>query len=592
MNRVLSAAAVATLMSLSARATVLMQYDATTGTAPDDEGWTRSGLPMINIGNAFLLQDWTFDNPTNNYGEYISQQGALPAGTFKKGGGAYGIEVKVRPLNDVAFVGYAWPELYLTWWDDVNNYNITIDQFSESNTSGLGDVVYGQSSFSKAISGIDWSVPHTIFIGHRASGSDSIFDFYLDGVIKKTVVEGSIARTGAPLLHDRLDFGDGTTGGLHDADVGAEWYFVKVHDTNVPVVPPSMWNVNGGGSFGVASNWTSGVPDANNGIATASFGSIITSAATINMEAQHIVGAVNFDNANRYTLAGSGTLGFSFPGTAQINVVSGSHTISAPVNFTSPLNVTVSTGNTLTINASSITSGPGATMYKSGDGVLELTHVRGHRLQVDAGAVKMLAGATNNSSAGASKVNDLIIAGGASPTATLDLSNNVLIINYSGSSPAASVRDQIRAGFNAGDWQGLGITSSKAALAAATSVKTAIGYAESSSLFGSFPGSYAGQTIDDNTTLILKYTLSGDANFDEKVNTLDFNLLAGGFGSGSTWQGGDFNYDGVVDSADFSALVGNFGRTLPASASLGAVVPEPMSVSLIVLGAMLVRRRR
>lgn len=592
-NHVLLAAIAATGLCLSAQASVLFQYDSVTGNAPDDEGWSRSGFPMINIGGSYLLQDWTFDDPDNGYGEYTSPAGAIPAGTFKKGGSAYGIEVKIRPLRDVAFVGYAWPELYLSWSDDVNHYNITIDQHSEGNTSGPGDVVYGRGSFSKGISGIDWSVPHTVFIGHRSSGPDSIFDFYLDGVIKTTVVEGSIARdrTGWEFLQDRVNFGDGTTGGPLSSDIAAEWYFVKVHDTNIPVVPPSMWNVNGGGSFGVAGNWTSGVPDSNTGIATASFGTITTSAATITMEAPHTVGAVILDNTNRYTLSGSGTLGFSFPGTASIQVLTGSHTISSPVNFTSSLNVTVSTGNTLTINASSITSGPNATMIKSGDGTLELTHLRGHRLQVDAGTVEILSG-SNNSSAGASKVTDLVIAGGASPTASLDLSNNTFLIDHSGTSPAATVREQIKGGFNAGDWQGIGVTSSNAAAAAAGSTKTAIGYAEASSVYSSFPATIAGQSAD-NTTLILKYTLSGDANLDEKINTLDFNLLAGGFGVGSDWVSGDFNYDGVVDSTDFAALTGNYGKPLPPAApGLGSVVPEPVSGGILALAALLVRRRR
>gem|GEM_PF-1919979 len=579
---------------LPAQANVLLSYDATDGTTPSDppNNWNQSGYPMVNIGSNYLLQDWTDSiDPANNAGEYYSPVGALPAGTFKKGGPKYGIEFKVRPLNDLAFVGPAWAELYLSWTDDANHYNISIDQFSESNTSGLGDVVYGRGSFSKAASGIDWSSAHTIFIGHRPSGSTSIFDFYVDGVPKTTVVEGSIARdrTGWEAFTDRITFGDGTTGGAGSVDVGAEWYSVKVHDTNIPVVPASLWNVNGGGSFGNASNWTAGVP-AN--LTPAGFGSIITSAATINMDSARVIGGMFFDNSNRYTIAGSGTLGFSFPGAATIELVSGSHTISAPVNFTSPLSVSVSAGNVLTVSASSITSGPGATMTKSGPGSLELTHLRGHRLQVDEGMVKILAG-VNNSNTGASNVKDVIIAGGSSPTATLDLTNNAFVIDYTGSSQEATIREQIRSGFNAGDWQGFGITSSNAATASATSTRTGIAYAEAAEIFSSFPATFSGQSIGDQTTLLLKYTLVGDANLDEKVNTLDFNELAGGFGSGTVWTNGDFNYDGVVDSGDFSSMAANYGKTLPAAApSLGAVVPEPAGLSLLVLASFMLRRKR
>ena len=117
---------------------------------------------------------------------------------------------------------------YLTWSDDQFNYNITLDKFSDGNTSGTGDVVYGQGSFSKAITNIDWTQPHTIFIGQRGDGTSSVFDFYLDGVIQSTITDGSIARNGS-FARDAIDFGDGTTA---SNAVTADWYSVRVLDTN------------------------------------------------------------------------------------------------------------------------------------------------------------------------------------------------------------------------------------------------------------------------------------------------------------------------------------------------------------------------
>jgi hypothetical protein len=193
---------------------------------PDDVGWTRFGSPMTNNGT-YLLQDNT-SVPGEQSGEYLSP--SLPAGTFTRGGGPYGIEVRTRPITDVQFVSSDWPQMYLTWSDDQFNYNITIDKFSAGNSSGTGDVVYGQGSFSPAITGIDWSVPHTIFIGYR---SGSVFDFYLDGNIQSTIVEGSIARGLQSFVQNRVDFGDGTTA---NADVAGEWYSVRVYDVNTP--PP------------------------------------------------------------------------------------------------------------------------------------------------------------------------------------------------------------------------------------------------------------------------------------------------------------------------------------------------------------------
>jgi hypothetical protein len=214
-------------------ATLLLEYDAAAagaGVTPAGQGWTQYGSAMTNNGS-YLLQDNT-GVAGQQSGEYLSP--TLAGGTFTYGGADYGIEFRTRPLTDVNFVGAAWGEMYLTWSDDLYNYNITVDKHSAGNTSGTGDIVYGKNSFSPAITGIDWSVPHTIFIGQRGDGVSSVFDFYLDGVVQSTVVGGSIARTGN-WNQDAVDFGDGTTG---DVDVAGEWYFVRVWDVNDPALVP------------------------------------------------------------------------------------------------------------------------------------------------------------------------------------------------------------------------------------------------------------------------------------------------------------------------------------------------------------------
>jgi autotransporter-associated beta strand protein len=96
-------------------------------------------------------------------------------------------------------------------------------------------------------------------------------------------------------------------------------------------------------------------------------------------------------------------------------------------------------------------------------------------------------------------------------------------------------------------------------------------------------------------TTIVQFAVAGDANLDGKVNTIDFNDLAGNFGTGLYWSQGDFNYNGVIDSTDFDIFVANHGKTLPVSSpGLGSVVPEPASAALLAIGAvsLLGRRRR
>ena len=224
----------------------MISYDAAAAVPPlaDPTGvtppWARSsidGLGMTNNG-MFLLQDDTAV-AGQQYREYLS-----PAfgGLMRNGVSDYGIEFRIRPLTDVAFVASHWPELYVTWSDDhptYGNYNVTIDlDADDGGPVTTGSIVYGQGSFSPAITGIDWSTPHTIFIGYRGAagyrGAPNAFDFFLDGLFRATVPWGSIARATNNYARDAVGFGDGTTGGN---DVAAEWYFVKAHNESCPPVP-------------------------------------------------------------------------------------------------------------------------------------------------------------------------------------------------------------------------------------------------------------------------------------------------------------------------------------------------------------------
>ena len=107
-----------------------------------------------------------------------------------------------------------------------------------------------------------------------------------------------------------------------------------------------------------------------------------------------------------------------------------------------------------------------------------------------------------------------------------------------------------------------------------------------------------GHTVDD-TSLLVRYTVPGDANLDGVVNAEDFASLAAHYGTQSTgvWSQGDFNYDGNVDTTDFNILAANFNSNLPLVAPappLGTLVPEPgrFSLAAIAVGIATKRRRR
>ena len=91
-------------------------------------------------------------------------------------------------------------------------------------------------------------------------------------------------------------------------------------------------------------------------------------------------------------------------------------------------------------------------------------------------------------------------------------------------------------------------------------------------------------------------TYLGDANLDGEFNSSDFVVVftSGLFESGSPalWESGDWNGDGVFSSSDFVAAFTDGGYEIGPRAGTAAV-PEPSSVTLILLSCLgLIRRRR
>ncbi|HRK29886.1 MAG TPA: hypothetical protein PLD59_02315 [Tepidisphaeraceae bacterium] len=174
---------------------------------------------------------------------------------------------------------------------------------------------------------------------------------------------------------------------------------------------------------------------------------------------------------------------------------------------------------------------------------------------------------------------------GVDAATQLDLGDRSLVVDYTGVSPRAALEALVASGFAAGANNGDGINTS------AGSSSRRLGIAEAGETPFLAAGTFAGQTVD-STTLIIRYTLPGDANLSGGVSLDDFTSLAAGFGSAGRWSAGDFNYDGNVNLDDFTALAANFGASLPADVARRAV-PEPtmLAVPLAML-VMSVRRRR
>ena len=219
---------------------------------------------------------------------------------------------------------------------------------------------------------------------------------------------------------------------------------------------------------------------------------------------------------------------------------------------------------------------------------LTLNNIRAASLSVNGGTVAI---APSGTDAGTSIMGSLSIAGDAIPTAKLDLADNAAIINYTGASPVATVRQQILAGRCGADlgatWNGQGITSSAAA--AAEPESRSIGYAENAALpLGPYTN-FRGQPVDE-TSLLLAYTRTGDANLDGIVNDDDVTIVSAAYAPGISQPPcalGDFDYNGFVDDDDVT-LLGVFYdpsaealiTPAPGSASAVAAVPEPGTLLL------------
>jgi len=359
----------------------------------------------------------------------------------------------------------------------------------------------------------------------------------------------------------------------------------------------AQWNVDASGSWGLASNWVpQSVPDS--ATAIASFLGKITAPRTVTLDGNRTVKNLNFDNANKYTIAGGsgGTLTIN---AGAVTVTSGSHEISAPIALTGA--VTKGGAGTLTI------SGP-------------QSNAAGSSLTVNAGIVNLNSNAGSAGSAASSPLALNITGSGA--RVNLGANQDLSALNVSGAgtqtldlaSPAGGGQ------FHSVTVYAANLTAAKAALYTALVNANAAGAVDP--LDGiTDSGLHANSKIglaQSGDHISIRSTRIGDLNLDGNVTISDFIDLASNFGSTggiSTWQEGDLNYDRNVTISDFIDLAANFGasysgdvvvspsdvQTLASFASsvgvdpsiIGSAVPEPGTLSLLAIGAMgLMGRRR
>lgn len=352
---------------------------------------------------------------------------------------------------------------------------------------------------------------------------------------------------------------------------------------------PSTWtNASGDNNWLNAANW-SGLSSVIDSATAASLGINVPNYAsasaifpqasgptTINIDSgdggnTSTVGTMTFNSTQPYTITGS-YIGLATSGsTGQINVTAGNHTINAIINLYGNTVINTAAGSSLTVTGYLFTEAPGYSLTKNGGGTANITggfqNFAG--LTINQGTAKDMPGATPNDIGSANLVQTLTIASGAH----LDLTNNDMVIDYTGSSPLQTVRQYLHDG---------SLMSSSAPAGSGM----ALGYAEASDI---------GQTTTfnqiptDSTSIAIMYTYDGDTNLDGVVDPSDYQRMLNG--NGSDWYEGDLNYDGVKNGDDWALFM--LGDALSQAHGNINAVPEPASLAIFgVAGLLFIQRRR
>jgi hypothetical protein len=417
----------------------------------------------------------------------------------------------------------------------------------------------------------------------------------------------------------------GAASGDPNPDGTSEYFLDNVRIVNEDVLTRPTWQTAAASAdWSSAGNWANGVPNAvgaqaifyglgagtgttsqNAGVAVNSavtVGSIVFDAQMTSFQYAGASGAITSANQLpqivNYTVSGTGSLTFSSgtgaSATTEIYAIAGAHTIAVPVNVNNNLEIDTSAGfgadtnpglpgggrfshvdttslafsgpMTLASGVSVTTHGPGTVSFGAingtSGGLIIFGGTGNLNGNVNVGSISVAASARMNVTANGSTV---VRSGSVDLGGTIDLNNNKMIIDYSGASPDSAVRAAIISGRNNGAWNGPGLTSTSAQTAL-NGHSTSLGYAEASTALGVNGGSFAGQSVDGSAVLV-RYTLSGDADLS-----------------------------GTVDLTDFTFLAANFNASVPASSAsaggVGAAVPEPGTLGVAAIAAGLVAHRR
>jgi hypothetical protein len=335
------------------------------------------------------------------------------------------------------------------------------------------------------------------------------------------------------------------------------------------------WANAGSGDWSAPGNWTTSSSPNGVGAEALLFGGI-NSAQTVYTNTNVTLGALVFNNANRYVVTGAGTLTMdaAIEGSL-IDVRRGSHSINLPLTLTDATTAYLAPGTTLSID-DPLNFSPGSSLTKLGEGTLTVNSIT----TTGAAALSVAAGTLNIDAP--AQLQTLTIAEGA----TLTLGSGALI---GGTVDSATIRASLGAAYDRGAWDGSGIRPSR------EDAMSAIGYAHFTEI-GS-PETLFG--LDANPyDFALVVTRVGDANLDGTVDISDLLRLLASTGTtndAATWSNGDFDYDGQVNAHDLMMIEAGYSNPAAFATDLrlaSSLVPEPAAAATLFLFAAFHRSRR
>ncbi len=566
----------------------------------------------------------------------------LEVGDFRFGSSAFQVGSEIWAVQCIAIGGRAGLQWYV--FDEGTSTIKRTGSISDANhdycypsisANANGDVVIGYSRM-----GIGEFISAYASVGTTSGGVTSF--------AAPTLLKAGVANYFQDFSTGRNRWGDYSATNRDPADPQIFWlnqeyvsaantWSTNISELIVPLANEVRWKDATNGTFATATNWHSGTaptatshtifsrdtdPASASGY-TVTMPAAVTTNDRLSVRQGKLAMALNggvYTLTNASASTPSVTVG-EFGGTPTFTLTNGALNSVNTSLASGPLSagsIVVSTGAAWTNSAgffvagsSTAAGGAGTVILDSGSSQLAIGgtlkvwgngNVNYNGGSLSAGAID-LTGGKILLSLGANKV---LRAGSISITGVgkIDLSDNDMIVDYTGVSPIGSIKTLIQQGYNAGAWSGNGVTSSRGATSpnVGEGGRTALGYGEASNLgIGSFDSIPV-----DGTTVVIKYTYAGDATLDGQVDISDLGRLATAWQTSSLWTGGDFDYSGFVDISDLGILATNwqlgvgsplgpsFDEALVSVGLAGVSVPEPAMIGVLglCLAGVFTRRAR